>query len=231
MGAAIAAAVAAGVTATVGVAQFVQGSVQAKRARQMQLQKESAEQRLNLEKLKRQERAMRTGIAAKRDIEAIDKVVAAVGKAGARSSGGSGGAAMAATRRAMMQGGEQKAAVLSDLRKQAMPLTGLITEQIGAIQQRKDEITLMERAKLEAQAEQNKKAGQQNFLAGVTSAVGTMGGGGDMSALTNALNSGTKNATDDTGSVDASMKKATDTDTYSIEKAQQSAYGSDVSYG
>lgn len=193
MGVAIAGIIAAGVGATVGVAQMVQSSVQRKRAEKMQLQKESAEQRQNLEKIKRQERAMRTGIAAKRDVEAIDKVVSAVGKAGIRSSGGAGGAAMASTRRAMMMGGEQKAAVLSDLRKQALPLTAMITEQTNAIQQRKDEITLMERAKIEARAEQNMKAGQQNFMAGVTTAAGAYGGGatggGNVNAVTKAINS------------------------------------------
>ena len=172
------AALIAGIASTaLGTGQLIAGGVKGKKAKALTPSLEDPEQRLALAEMRRKARAYETGAAFNKERQDLQNLAKQTIAGAGRISGGAGGAAIAAGTRASASIGK----VLGDLglksRQIGLQTSAQANQMLDAIAQRKLELQMLQRQEKSAEAAQLKKAGMQNLLAGVTSAIGGAGKG------------------------------------------------------
>lgn len=168
MALATAAAIAAIVSGGTAIAQGIGSAVKKRKAKQLEAPEEDPQQRLELARLKRQQKAFETGAAGKTDQERLMSILKQQGQNAARLSGGASGAAIAGGARNTAAIGEVLRKIGGETRKTGLQAGQLSSGLINNMAQRELELGLLKQSKLEAEAAQLSKAAQQNMQTSIS---------------------------------------------------------------
>ena len=168
MALATAAAIAAIVSGGTAIAQGIGSAVKRRKARLLEAPEEDPQQRLELARLKRQQKAFETGAVSKTDQERLMSILKQQGQNAARLSGGASGAAIAGGARNAAAIGEVLRKIGGETRKTGLQAGQLSSGLMNNMVQRELELGILKQSKLEAEASQLSKAAQQNLQTAIT---------------------------------------------------------------
>lgn len=173
-----AAAIAAAISGTTALVQGGMAAYKRRKADSLESPVEDPQQRLELARLRRQQKAFETGAVAKTDQERLNSILKQQSQSSARMSGGGVGAAIAGNAKNTAAIGDVLRKIGSSTRDKGLQAGTLSSALVDKMSNRELELGILKQTKLEGQAAQLQKGFNQNSQAALSYGVQSAGGDG-----------------------------------------------------